>query len=158
MERPQAKYYRAVQEEHRLDNRIGQGRGKRARPAHAVNAHVAADICRDLTSADIAGNGSVANKAYARAQLLGQHAELDFLIRLDLHVLTYDCYDVARAAVPARPLAVIVELHGLGYGILVLLKNPLAGGFVLERDPARVEKDREPVPRALNGNLRAVAP
>ena len=46
----------------------------------------------------------------------------------------------------------------LGYGILVLLKNPLAGGFVLERDPARVEKDREPVPRALNGNLRAVAP
>lgn len=45
-----------------------------------------------------------------------------------------------------------------GYGILVFLKNPLAGVFVLERDPARVEKDREHVPRALDGNLRAVVP
>lgn len=118
MERPQAKYHRAVQEEHRLDNRIGQGRSECSRPARAVQAHVAADVCRDLTDAGRAGDDAKADKAHARTQLFGQRTKVDFLLRLDPHVLAYNCNDVARAAVPARPLAVIVELHGLGYGML----------------------------------------
>lgn len=70
-----------------------------------------------MTDAGIAGNDAKTDKAHARAQLFGQHAELDFLLLRDLHVLTYDRHDVASAAVPARPLAVIVELYRLGYGM-----------------------------------------
>ena len=42
--------------------------------------------------------------------------------------------------------------------MLVPLEQKFAGGLVLERDPARVEEDRELVPRALDADLCIVVP
>lgn len=118
MERPRIECHRVVQEEHRLDNLIGQGREEITRPVCAVHFHTAIDAYIDLTDSAIAWNDAKSDRAHARAQLLGHHAELDCILRLDIQVLAYDRHDIARAAVPAHPLAVIVELHLLGYGML----------------------------------------
>ena len=42
--------------------------------------------------------------------------------------------------------------------MLVPLEQKFAGGLVFERNAARVEKDRELVPRALDGNLCVIIP